>query len=254
MRSWLETASAHFTARHAEEDAEHAVAVLAQLETLRDRLVGLLEALPEDVAVVLHGSEGQLVMARPALPLRRALTAPAGRRLLAGGLSGTDIHVLTPPLLAARASGAEGSAEMVSLTPAALYARLAVGWSSPRLPPPARIGTVVRAWRWAWLVDGIGAWLSGQTALARPAIGRRLHEGPPPDFPPKLSDAPLLGGTVVDLLAREEGEQAAVDFAVRLDPGGPRGGLVRAFHGRSLTHTEGTWRAHLARMASSSGA
>jgi hypothetical protein len=109
----------------------------------------------------------------------------------------------------------------------------------------------VRAWRWAWLVDGIGAWLSGQTALARPAIGRRLHEGPPPVFPPKLSDAPLLGGTVIDLLAREEGEQAAVDFAVRLDPGGPRGGLVHAFHGRSLTHTEGTWRAHLARLASS---
>jgi hypothetical protein len=251
MRSWLETASAHFTARHAEEDAEHAAAVLAQLEAMRDRLGGLLEALPDDVAVVLHGSEGQLAMARPALPLRRVLTAPAGRRLLAGGLAGTDIHVLTPPLLAARASGAEGSADMVSLTPSALYARLAVGWSSPRLPPPARIGTIVRAWRWAWLVDGIGAWLSGQTALARPAIGRRLHEGPPPDFPPKLRDAPLLGGTVVDLLAREEGEQAAVDFAVRLDPGGPRGGLVHAFHGRSLTHTEGTWRAHLARMASS---
>jgi hypothetical protein len=251
MRSWLETASAHFTARHAEEDAEHAAAVLAQLEAMRDRLGGLLEALPDDVAVVLHGSEGQLAMARPALPLRRVLTAPAGRRLLAGGLAGTDIHVLTPPLLAARASGAEGSADMVALTPSALYARLAVGWNSPRLPPPARIGTIVRAWRWAWLVDGIGAWLSGQTALARPAIGRRLHEGPPPDFPPKLRDAPLLGGTVVDLLAREEGEQAAVDFAVRLDPGGPRGGLVHAFHGRSLTHTEGTWRAHLARMASS---
>jgi hypothetical protein len=96
--------------------------------------------------------------------------------------------------------------------------------------------------------------LSRLTYLAPPPYGRRLHDRPPPDVPPTLSDAPLLGGTVVDLLAREEGEQAAVDFAVRLDPGGPRGGLVRAFHGRSLTHTEGTWRAHLARMASSSGA
>lgn len=252
MRSWLETASAHFTARHAEGDAEHAAAVLAQLEGLRHRLGGLLDTLPEDVAVVLHGSDGQMAMARPVLPVRRALTAAAGRRLLAGGLAGTDIHVLTPPLLAARATGAEGSVEMLQLTPSALYARLAVGWASPRLPPPARIGPVVRAWRWAWLVDGIGAWLSGQTALARPAIGRRLHEGPPPAFPPALRDAPLLGGTVVDLLAREEGERAAVDFAVRLDPGGPRGGLVHAFHGRSLTHTEGTWRAHLARLASSS--
>lgn len=252
MRSWLETASAHFTARHAEEDAEHAVATLAQLESMRDRLTGLLDALPEDVAVVLHGSDSQLAMARPVLPVRRALTAPAGRRLLAGGLSGTDIHVLTPPLLTARASGAEGSSEMLLRTPSALYARLAVGWNSERLPPPTRIGTVVRAWRWAWLVDGIGAWLSGQTALARPAIGRRLHEDGPPAFPPALRDAPLLGGTVIDLLAREEGEQAAVDFAVRLDPGGPRGGLVHAFHGRSLQHTEGTWRAHLARLATSS--
>lgn len=251
MRSWLETPSAHFTARHAEEDAEHAAAVLAQLEAMRTRLEGLLDEQPEDVAVVLHGSEGQLAMARPALPLRRLLTAPAGRRLLSGGLSGTDIHVLSPPLLAQRASGAEGSGEMLALTPSALYARLAVGWTSPRLPPPARIGTIVRAWRWAWLVDGIGAWLSGQTALARPAIGRRLHEGPPPAFPPALGDAPLLGGTVVDLLAREEGERAAVEFAVRLDPGGPRDGLVHAFHGRSLVHTEGTWRAHLARLAGS---
>ena len=252
MRSWLETASAHFTARHAEEDAEHAAAVLAQLEAMRDRLGGLLDRLPEDVAVVLHGSDGQLAMARPALPLRRALTAPAGRRLLAGGLAGTDIHVLSPPLLTARASGADGSEAMLGLTPAALYARLAVGWISPRLPPPARVGPIVRAWRWAWLVDGIGAWLAGQTALARPAIGRRLHEGPPPAFPPALRDAPLLGGTVIDLLAREEGERAAVDFAVHLDPDGPRGGLVHAFHGRALPHTEGTWRAHLARLATTS--
>jgi hypothetical protein len=247
--AWLETTSEHFTARHDEHDGPHAEAVLAQLEAMRARLGGLLDDLPTDVAVVLHGAESQLAMARPILPVRRALTARSARKLLAGGLSGTDIHVLTPPLLEARASGADGSAEMLALTPSALYARLAVGAASPRLPPPARIGTLVRAWRWMWLVDGIGAWLSGQTALARPAIARRLHEGPAPQFPPAVADAPLLGGTVVDLLAREEGERAAIAFATRLDPGGPRGGLVHAFHGRSLTHTEGTWRAHLARMS-----
>jgi len=247
--SWLETASEHFTARHGEEDAEHAQAVLEQLEGMRARLVGLLDPLPEDVAVVLHASEGQLALARPMLPLRRWLTAPAARRYVAGGVAGTDVHVLSPPLLAARASGAEGSAEMLARTPAALYARLAVGFASPRLPPPTRIGTVIRSWRWAWLVEGIGAWLSGQTALARPAIARRLHEGPPPAFPPALRDAVLLGGTLVDLLAREEGEAAAVRFAVELDAAGPREGLVRAFHGRRLEHTEATWRAHLARLA-----
>ncbi len=251
MSSWLETASAHFTARHAEQDAEHATAVLAQLEAMRARLEPLLPSLPEDVAVVLHGSEGQLAMARPALPLRRRLTAPASRRYVAGALSGTDVHVLTPPLLEARASGAEGSRELLALTPSALYARLAVGAASPRLPPPARIGTLVRAWRWAWLVEGVGAWASGQTALARPAIARRLHEGPPPAFPPAPRDAILLGGTVIDLLAREEGEQAAIDLALELHPRGPRGALVHAFHGRSLTHTEGTWRAHLSRLAES---
>jgi len=254
VRSWLETASPHFTARHAEEDAEQATAILAQLEALRGRLAGLLDTLPDDVAVVLHGSDAQLALARPIIPVRRALTARSGRRLVAGGLWGTDIHLLSPRLLAERASGAEGSADMLALAPAALYARLAVCAASPRLPPPARIGTLVRAWRWAWLVEGIGAWLSGQTALARAAIARRLHEGSPPTFPPALRDAPLLGGTLVDLLAREEGERAAVDFAVRLDPGGPRGGLVHAFHGRSLTHTEGTWRAHLARLAAAPGA
>lgn len=250
MSAWIETGSAHFTARHAEEDAAHAEAVLAQLEELRTRLTRLLPSLPEDVGVVLHASESQLALARPALGLRRALTSPASRRYVAGALSGTDVHVLTPPLLEHRASGLEESRAMLLRTPAALYGRLAIGHANPRLPPPTQLGTLVRAWRWAWLVAGAGAWLSGQTALARPAIARRLREGPPPSFPPSLRDAELLGGTVVDLLAREEGEQAAVDFAIAT-PAGPREGLVPAFHGRSLTHTEGTWRAHLARMAQS---
>jgi hypothetical protein len=194
-------------------------------------------------------------MARPSLPIRRALTAPASRRYLAGAVSGTEIHVLSPPLLEARASAVVGGSaetrQMLLRTPSALYARLAVGAANPRLPPPNRIGTMVRAWRWAWLVAGTGAWLSGQTALARPAIARRLHEDPPPDFPPGLRDAELLGGTVVDLLAREEGERAAIALARRLDPDGPRAALVHAFHGRRLEHTEATWRAHLKHMAES---
>jgi hypothetical protein len=249
VSSWLETASAHFTARHAEEDAEHAAAVLEQLEAMRARLAPLLPSLPEDVGVVLHASDGQLAMARPGLPVRRQLTAPSARRYVAGALSGYDIHVLSPPLLEQRASGAEGTRELLLLTPSALYARLAVCAASPRLPPPTRFGTVVRAWRWAWLLEGVGAWFSGQTALAGPAIRLRLSEPARPSFPPDLRDAVVLGGTVIDLLAREEGEQAAVDLALRLDPSGPTGSLVRAFHGRSLVHTESTWRKHLTRLA-----
>ncbi|HEY8583350.1 MAG TPA: hypothetical protein VIL49_10395, partial [Capillimicrobium sp.] len=188
MSVWLETDSEHFTARHADGDAQHAVAVLEQLEGARARLAPLLGELPEGVAVVLHAGEAQLALARPALPLRRWSVAPAARRYVAGALAGTTIHVLSPPWLEHRASGAEDSRAMLLRTPAALYCRLAVGWANPRLPPPARLGTIVRARRWAWLLAGAGAWLSGQTALARPAITRRLREGSAPAFPPDARD------------------------------------------------------------------
>jgi hypothetical protein len=54
---------------------------------------------------------------------------------------------------------------------------------------------------------------------------------------------------VIDLVAREEGVEAAVRLACALPRGGPREALVSAFHGRAMVHTEGTWRAHLARLA-----
>jgi hypothetical protein len=124
-----------------------------------------------------------------------------------------------------------------------------VGHNNPQLPPPFRLGRFVRYLRWAWLPNGAGQWFSGQTAFARPAIARRLREGPEPSFPPSLRDSILLGGTVFDLIAREEGEQEAVKIACRLPPGGPKRALVYAFKGRPLVHTEGTWRAHLSRIA-----
>ena len=63
-----------------------------------------------------------------------------------------------------------------------------------------------------------------------------------------MRDAPLLGGTVIDLLAREQGELAAAQFVCRLHPHGPRAALRKAFGGSALVHTEGAWRSHLARM------
>jgi hypothetical protein len=66
-----------------------------------------------------------------------------------------------------------------------------------------------------------------------------------------VRDAHLLGGTVFDLLAREEGEAACVHLACDLPRGGADEALRRAFHGRPLRHTESTWRAHLARIARS---
>ena len=55
---------------------------------------------------------------------------------------------------------------------------------------------------------------------------------------------------MIDLLAREQGEEAAAQFACRLHPQGPRAALTKAFGGRPFVHTEGAWRSHLARMAS----
>jgi hypothetical protein len=103
--------------------------------------------------------------------------------------------------------------------------------------------------RWAWLLEGSSRWFSGETGRARAAIVWRLREGRKPSFPPSFRDAPLLAGTVFDLLVREEGERAAAALAGRLHPGGAREALVKAFRGRPLVHTEGAWRSYLSRIA-----
>ncbi|HEV2785967.1 MAG TPA: hypothetical protein VGV67_06240 [Solirubrobacteraceae bacterium] len=214
----VETGSEHFTARHSELDA------------------------PSDVDVVLHGTTVQLHVAQPLLPFAIRVTAPASRRYLVGWPGRDAVHVLAPGVLEERASAVPGSREMLMLAPAALYAQLAVRASNPRLRRGRRL-------RWAWLVLGAAQFLSGQTAHARPAVKRRLHEGPEPSFPPALRDAHLLGGTVLDLLAREEGPEAVAGLVAVAGDAPPRETLERAFHGRDLRHTEATWRAHLARTA-----
>ena len=246
--AWVETTSPSFSARHAEEDADAVVGVRELLEGTRERREGVLPVVPSGLEVVVHPTVAQLDLAQPAVPVLRRLTAPASRRYLAGWFTPREIHVLAPRLLEARASNVPGSREMLLLTPSALYAQLAAGLSNPALPPPLRPGTAVRYARFAWLAAGAGQWFSGQTAHARPAIARRLREGGEPSFPPGIRDAQLLGGSVLDLLAREEGEAAAVTLAIE-PPGDIRRTLERAFRGRSFVHTQGAWRAHLARLA-----
>ena len=248
---WVETASPHFAARHELDDEDDVVGVLELLEGTRERLGSAFPVLPGEVEVIVHGSDAALTVAQPYLPVLRRMTAPAARRYLVGWFGSDAIHVLAPRLLTARASSVPGSREMNLLAPAALYTQLVVGANNLRLPPPFRPSSFTRYVRWAWLAAGAAQWFSGQTAYARPAIARRLREGGRPDFPPGVRDAQLLGGTVFDLLAREEGETACVRLACRLPPGGARQALVTAFGGRSLAHTEGTWRAHLARIAGS---
>jgi hypothetical protein len=247
--AWVQTTSPSFTARHDASEDEDAVGVLELLEGTRDRLGQVFPALPEEVAVVLHGSEGALALAQPYLPVLRRLTAPAGRRYLAGWYSRREIHVLTPRALARRASTVPGSREMLMLAPAAVYAQLVVGHNNPLLPPPFWPANAYRYLRWAWLVAGAGQYFSGQIGYARPAIVRRLREGRAPAFPPGLRDAALLGGSVFDLLAREHGVPSAVALALTLPAGGSIAALRHAFVERPLAETEARWRSHLGRLA-----
>ena len=138
---------------------------------------------------------------------------------------------------------------MLATTPSALYARRVVIENNPDIPlrtTPRRIRAELR---WGWLIEGAARWFGGQTAHARPAIARRLREGREPAFPPGPRDAPLLGGTVIDLLVREREEEAAARLACRLHPRGRRAALREAFGGASPARIEEAWREHLARMA-----
>jgi len=247
--SWVETDSPHFTARHDVVDEDDVVGVLELLEGTREQLAAVFTTIPEDVGVVLHGSPTQLYASQPELPVILRLTAPAARRYLTGWPTAREIHLLAPRHLRSRASNVPGSREMALLAPAALYAQVVVGANNPNLPPPFRPRAFRRMLAWAWLWAGAGQWFSGQTAHVRPAIGRRLREGAEPRFPPSIRDALLLGGSVLDLLAREEGERAVVRLVTDSDPGSPQRALERAFGGRALVHTGGAWRAHLARIS-----
>ena len=242
---WSESGSTHFEARHEASDERGALAVLELLERTRESLARVFPRVPEEVSVVLHGGAGALALAAPVLPLAWSACEPTARRYLAGWCSGRTLHVLAPAALERRASPVPASRDMLMLTPAALYAQLVIATNNRRLPPPLRPRHV----RWAWLVWGAAAHFSGQTVFARSAIARRLREDRAPRFPPALRDAALLGGTVFDLLERERGHGAAVSLAYTRPEGSPVHALEQAF-GRDLVHSQGIWRAHLARLAS----
>jgi hypothetical protein len=245
---WVESASPSFRARHDSADAADTVKVLQSLEHTRERLLDLFPRGVDGFTVIVHGSAWSLALANPALPAVWLATAPAARRYVAGWAGGQELHVLAPSALRARASNVPGSREMLALSAAALYARRVIIENNHELARARGPHRAALELRWAWLVEGAARWFSGQTDHARPAIARRLREGGRPQFPPGMRDAALLGGTVIDLLAREEGEASAAQFACRLHPQGPRAALSRAFHGRSFVHTEGAWRSHLARI------
>ena len=241
--TWTEAASDTFTARFDGRDEADAEQVLRTLEAARARLERTFAAGVGELDVVLHGTEAQLDAAAPIVPVLRRVTAPAGRRYVVGWAGERELHVLAPRVLARRASNVEGSLEMLMLAPVALLAKRIIAGVNPTFRPKLGPRMLARFSRWAWMIEGAGQFFSGQTDHARPAIARRLREGSEPSFPPGRSDALILGGSVFDLLCREEGDLAGVALA--------RGDVTLgdAFHGRPRRHTEGTWHAHLRRMS-----
>ena len=245
---WVETTSASFAARHDAAETDQVKALLERLEGFRSSLEEHFAIAPAPTDVVIHPSPWQLAMARPWLPLARLATAPASRRYLAGWSSPGEIHVLSPATLEARASAVPGSLEALRLSAEHEYAHLVVAANNPELPPPFSGLRLRRHLRWAWLSEGAASFFSGQVRYLRPALTRRLREGPAPSLPPSLRDAQLLGGTVLLLLERGAGTAARVELVTRLDPGGPRVAIERAF-ARGLEEVEHDWRVHLAALA-----
>ena len=243
---WTETDSLSFSARHEESDAGHVADLLEDLESFREELTDLFEITPGDVNVVVHPRPYALSLAQPWLPLARLAAAPASRRYMAGWFTRDTLHVLAPEALHERASPVEGSRDALMLSPLHEYAHLVIGANNPALPPPFNPGSFRRYLRWAWLCEGAATQLAGQTPFLRAAVARRLYEGEKPSFPPSARDAPLLGGTVLDMLDEEAGLEAVAELARGRLGGGldPRAALERAFE-RPFVEIEHDWRARL---------
>jgi hypothetical protein len=243
--SWVETTSLSFTARHDSDQADDAIAVLEDLEEHRGRLEPLFPRLPGNVTVILHDSPVQLWLAHPLLLLSRMLASPSARRYVAAWYRAGEVHSLSPPVLRALAAGADSERAML-LSPRRGFTALVVGVNNPTLPPPSGPGAVGRSLRHAWLAHGASQHFCGQVALLRAAIAMRLRQGRVP-FPPGVRDAPLLAGSVFDLLAAERGERACVRLATH-PYRTTRDALEDSFD-RKVSDTAHAWRAHLERLS-----
>jgi hypothetical protein len=219
--------------------------LLNDLESFRAELAELFPKTPGDIAVIVHPRPWALAIAQPWLPLARMAASPASRRYMAGWFSQREIHVLSPDALEERASPVEGSREALMLSPLHEYTHIALALNNPALPPPFNPGSFARYLRWAWLIEGAAAQLAGQTPHLRGAVARRLREGRPPSFPPGARDAPLLGGTLLEMLEEGSGREAVAEITAQLDPAGPTHMIERAFARPSL-EVERDWRERLA--------
>jgi hypothetical protein len=247
--AWVESASPSFRARHESTHADEVDRALYSLERTREYLARHFPHTVDGMSIVFHSGVASLSIACPMVPLAWVAAAPAARRYVVGWSGRDELHILRPDLLEARGSVVPGSREMLATAASALYARRVIIDNNPDVPVRMTPRRVRAELRWAWLLEGGARWFGGQTAHSRPAIARRLREGGRPPFPPGVRDAPLLGGTVFDLLVRERDETAAARLACRLHPQGRRAALREAFGSRSSAQIEEAWRAHLTRMA-----
>ena len=200
--AWVESASPSFRARHESAHADEVDRVLHSLERTREYLSQNFPVTVDGMSVVFHSGVASLSMACPMVPLAWIAAAPAARRYVAGWSGRNELHIVRPDVLDARASTVPGSREMLAATATSLYTRRVIIENNPGVPVRLTPRRVRAELRWAWLIEGAARWFGGQTAHARPAIARRLREGRRPSFPPGVRDAPLLGGTVIDLVAR----------------------------------------------------
>ncbi len=223
--------------------------MLALLERTRERLAEHFPQLTGDLTVVLHDSPHALALSNPLMPALWGVTGRAARRYVAGWAGHGELHVLSPLALRARASKVSGSFEMLALAPASLYARRVIIEANRELQSarlPARLWAELR---WAWLLDGASRWFSGESAHARNVVGQHIRTGHRPHFPPTARDAPLLGATLIELLAEQQGEAGVARLAGRLHTGGSQTALRAAFGERALMNVEGDWRSRLRRLA-----
>jgi hypothetical protein len=246
--AWTETTSLSFTARHEASQSDDALEVLERLEAFRVRLEESFPRAPVNVAVVLHDSPLQLALAQPFLPIGRRLTAPAGRRYMAGWFTADELHMLSPLALRRLAAGPD-SLQALQLTPERVYTLLTVGVSNPLLPPPFRPSSLRSYLRNAWIAEGAAQYFSGQLEHLRPAIARRLR-GPAPSLPPSLRDASLLGGSVFDLLARRQGNDVACIRLASHPHGDHAEAVLEAAFELPFAEVKRSWRTHLDELAS----
>ena len=248
--SWTESASDSFACRHSSAGSADAARVLALLERTRERLAPHFPHMAGgELTVVLHDSPHALALSNPLMPALWGVTSKPARRYVAGWVGRRELHVLSPQALRERASGVSGSFEMLALAPASLYARRVIVESNRELHSarlPARLWMELR---WSWLLEGAARWFSGETGYSRSVVGHYMRSGHRPRFAPSVRDAPVLAGSLIELVAEREGERAVARLARRLHTGGSDAALAAALPGRGFSGFEGDWRLRLRRLA-----